>query len=428
MLFATEMWERFSFYTMQALLVLYATATLAEGGLEMGSSEAIALFGYYGAAVYACPLIGAYCADRYLGLQKSVVIGGALMAAGHFLMIFNQFPTFISALVLLAIGNGFFKPCITSLLGCLYDKRTEGRDAGYNIFYMGINVGALLAGLIGGWVQQTWGFHYAFAIAGFGMLIGQAIFVWGRHRFLEGHGIEPHGVDSSGAVLDQPLTTEEKQKVWAILLVCVALLLFFIGYWQYGGALTLYAENYTDRTVGGYEIPTAWFFSLNSFFIIVLCPFVSLLWARLARVVQVELDVKKILVGFSLTALSFWILWKGSEGVSPEVGKQSGPLLLVVYYLIITVGEYCIVPVIQAMISKIAPRRLLSRLMSLHLVAIGAAGILAGYLGGMIEDLDPFQIFRFICLLLTAFSALLFAGHWTIERLAGFRKKKLGTA
>ncbi|MCB1135990.1 MAG: peptide MFS transporter, partial [Chlamydiia bacterium] len=293
LLFMTEMWERFSFYTMQALLVLYATAALAEGGLAMNSAKAIALFGYYGAAVYIMPLLGAYFADRKIGLQRAVIIGGVLMAIGHFLMVFNQELTFYLALAFLAAGNGFFKPCITSLLGCLYDDQPQGKDSAYSIFYMGINVGALLAGIVGGALHVYYGFDYAFGTAGIGMCIGLATFLWGRKRYLGNVGLEPIVKHEEAATVS--LTSEEKRRIWGLMSVCLFMTAFFIGYWQYGGAMTLYAESYTDRMLGSFEVPTAWFFSLNPLFIILCCHIMGIVWSRLGTYISVCLGIRNIL-------------------------------------------------------------------------------------------------------------------------------------
>lgn len=418
MLFATEMWERFSFYTMQALLVLYATAAIHQGGLGLDTKSALALFGLYGAAVYILPILGACIADRWIGLQTAVVWGGALMAVGHFLMVFETYPTFLAALALLALGSGFFKPCITSILGLLYEKQPELRDSGYSIFYMGVNVGAFLAGIAGGYLQVYYGFSYAFGAAGIGMLIGQSVFMVGRKKYLGEVGFEPSAPSSLSR---EGLSSFEKRRVGVLIAVYAFVMTFFIAYWQYGGALMLYTETYTNRDFMGFEVPTAWFFSLNPLYVVLCCPIISLAWNRMAKQSEACLDLRKILVGFALSTLSFGILWAGSVGVDLDRGVQSGMGLLIVYYLIITIGEYCIVPVTYSLISKLAPQAYLSRLMGLFLVSIGISSMVASKMGESIADLPPSTVFAQIGWILAGFTLLLLFSFSFLERWGGLR-------
>lgn len=218
LLFLTEMWERFSFYTLRALLVLYMVAKTMDGGLGWSRKEAISLYGLYIGAAYVLPVIGGYLSDRFLGQQRSAMIGAALMALGHFCMAFNGLLFFYSALTLVAIGNGFFKPCLTSILGQLYDDSPESqRDSAYSLFYMGINIGGMLAGFAAGWLLTHYGFDAGFSVAGIGMVIGMGLFWSGKNRYLGEVGKYPQVKTEDHHTV--PLTSEEKSRLGVILVL-----------------------------------------------------------------------------------------------------------------------------------------------------------------------------------------------------------------
>ncbi len=278
----TEMWERFSFYTLRSLMVLYMTATVLDGGLGWTRSEALSLYGFYMGAAYLTPVFGGYFADRFLGQRQSTMIGAFLMAVGHFLMAFSGLWFFYAALTLVAIGNGFFKPCLTSILGEIYDDASESqRDSAYSLFYMGINIGAFAAGIIGGWVLQAWGYDVGFSVAGVGMLISLLLFWWGKNKYLGTAGLKPQVKMENDHV--KPLTSGELSRIGVIIFLFLMMILYFIAWEQMGGLVTLFIRDSVDRMAGGWQIPTPWLANIDPFMIIFLAPTLSFLWVWLGK-------------------------------------------------------------------------------------------------------------------------------------------------
>ncbi|MES2614528.1 MAG: oligopeptide:H+ symporter, partial [Bdellovibrionota bacterium] len=259
----TEMWERFSFYTMQFTLVLYATASIAKNGLGFSDSKAYQIVGIYGGLAYATPVLGGYIADKWLGRRNAIHLGGILMAMGHFILAFGGIYSFYFALIFLAFGCGLFKPNITSLVGNLYLKTDVKRDAGYNIFYAGINVGALLSGIVGGILNDKFGFYASFLAAGICMIIGVLNFKFSTDS------IKHIGTKLQNDALKNKLTpffqlsSQSRNGVYLFLILSFMNVIWQIAYCQWAGSLNILADRNTDRTVFGYTIPTLWFESLN---------------------------------------------------------------------------------------------------------------------------------------------------------------------
>jgi POT family proton-dependent oligopeptide transporter len=405
MLFMTEMWERFSFYAMRALLVLYMTSLVERGGLGWTNAQALQLYSYYLGFAYVTPILGGYLADRFIGQRRSVILGGVLMALGHLLMAINHLSAFYSALFLISLGNGFFKPNVTSILGSLYQGNDPRRDAGYAIFYMGINVGGVLAGISSGYLQEHYGFDYGFAVAAIGMLVGLYVFYSAQKKYL---GADlPISFESSSKD-NQVLTFEEKQRIGVIAVLSVSLVFFIAAFEQAGGLLNLFASQWADRQIGSYTIPAAFFQSLNPAFVVMLSPLFSWAWTSLDK--NNPFMSLKIALGLFLTACGFLLLWI----VTPqEIMLTSGychSLWLVPFYGLVTAGEICILPVIWSAVSKLAPRHYLSSLMSVTLFAVGVGGWTAGRLASYVDDIGPSMIFVLImsvCLLMSLLMILM---------------------
>ncbi|MBN4066863.1 peptide MFS transporter [Simkania negevensis] len=411
----TEMWERFSFYGMRALLVLYMIAQVGSGGLGWTYGEALSLYGTYLGVAWLTPLAGGVIADRWLGQRNSVLLGGVLMAVGLFTLAFGQqLAAFYIALTVLAIGVGFFKPCITVILGGLYKPGDARRDSGFSIFYMGINIGGFLASIICGWLQVTYGFRYGFLTAAIGMLLGLGIFLYG-FRYLGDAGKKPVAKKQER----RPLNAEEKQGIALVVLLCTFLIAFIIAYEQAGGLLSIYAQDYTNREFFGFEVPTAWFQALNPLMITMGAPIVSVIWMRLARKRRDLSVATKMGIGFLLTGVSFLFM----VGAAKELGfgAKSSLFWLVGFNVFSTFGELCIMPVLWSAVTKLSPKHLVSTLMAISLGAIGFGSKLAGLVGGYIEKLGPLQLFASITVAMFAFSIVMIMANKKLMALSGDR-------
>ena len=268
-LFATEMWERFSFYGMRAILVYYMMKQLM-----FSQGKASYIYGLYTGLVYFTPFFGGILADKFFGQKRMVVAGGLIMAVGHFFMVSEAM--FFPALLCIIIGNGALKPNISTQVGSLYAEHDPRRDRAFTIFYLGINVGAFLSPLICGTLGEMYGWHYGFGAAGVGMLIGLAIYLWGQ-KYLAPDEITKH---KEAKTEYAPLTPQEKKRIWALVALCALNIIFWIPYEQEGNTLSLWADDYTNRAILGgiWEIPASWFQSVNSAVIFFMTPVLCGLW------------------------------------------------------------------------------------------------------------------------------------------------------
>src|SRR5262245_25815306 len=398
-LFTTEMWERFSYYGMRALLVLYMVKyLLLPGNAEtvMGLATlrsalesifgplgvqpfASQIYGLYTGLVYLTPFFGGLIADRWLGQHRTIIIGASMMAAGHFLMAFE--PLFLFALTMLILGNGCFKPNMSAQVGILYRPGDPRRDRAYSIFYVGINVGAFLAPLVAGTLGQAVGWHYGFAAAGIGMTIALAIYLYA----LSTYALPPDELERAKAKgeYEKPLTRAEWRAVLALLLLFLPNCLFWATYEQQGNTIALWADDYTDRTIDLIvwrgEIPTTWFQSFNPFMIFAFTPFVVALWARQARRGREPTSVTKMALGCFGVALANLVMvgaaWQA--GGAPDATW----LWLLAYFAIITIGELYLSPVGLSLVSKVSPARLVSMMMGVWLGTSFVGNFLGGWLG-----------------------------------------------
>lgn len=414
-LFLTEMWERFSYYGMRAILVLYLTTELVSGGLGMDNKVALSIYGFYTGAVYFTPIIGGWLSDKYLGHRLSITLGGVTMALGNIALFMHQSQTFLYiGLLLLIIGNGFFKPNISTLLGELYLGNEERRDAGFTIFYMGINVGAFFAPLIIGYLSEdlfaktvdgvmTYGYRYGFLAAAIGMIIGQIIFTLLGNRYLGDIGKKPAATpatETNKVKTKEPLTRSEKQRTWVIIIITCLVVFFWAGFEQAGSSLTLYTKDFVDRTVGGWTVPVSWFQSLNPLFIVILAPFISMLWVKLASTKKGDIPVPTkmgfgmILLGFGYMVLLLAVFKTGNDAATME--QKANMMFIVVTFLLHTLGELFLSPVGLSLVSRIAPVKLASLLMGVWLASSGVANILAGQLAVFTQSLGYFEVFALI--------------------------------
>ena len=406
LLFGTELWERFSYYAMRAILVLYLTDKTINGGLGWTTEEALNLYGIYTGLVYFTPLIGGWIADNILGQRRSIIIGGTLMAIGQFTLALphsmidpNAVTVFYVGLTFLIIGNGLFKPNISTMVGDLYPAGDNRRDGAFTIFYMGINIGSLLAGVIAGTASAVYGWKAGFLCAGVGMLMSLLIQLFFAQRYLGDIGKVPAAVrdaanNASGK--KEPLTKIERDRLKVILVMSTFVIVFWAGFEQAGGLMNIYSQEYTNRMIGNFEVPAAWFQSLNPFFIILCAPLLAALWVKMGKS-EPNSPVKFALAMFSL-ALGFACMIGAALEQNGDMTVKTSMMWLVGAYFFHTIGELCLSPIGLSMVTKLAPLRLASLMMGAWFGANAIANYIAGVVGASIGQAGPLAIFSGIAI------------------------------
>jgi POT family proton-dependent oligopeptide transporter len=399
LLFTTEMWERMSYYGMRALLSLYL-ADKTRGGFGWNDEQTLALYGWYTGLVYLTPVAGGYLADRFIGQRRSVLIGGVLMMIGQFLLAVPGLSFLYAGLGMLIIGNGFFKPNISTMVGGLYRQGDPRRDSAFTIFYMGINLGAMLSSFVCGTIGEKVSWGAGFASAGVGMALGLVTFLSLANKLLGDVGKSPTQPASAasgpaGAIVNaedyKPLTSHEIQRIAVIVILSLFVIVFWAGFEQAGGLMNLYTERKVDRMVLGWEVPTTWFQAVNAIFIVGLgLPFAAM-WTGLGRRGKDPSSPTKMGLGLLLLALGF-VLMLGAVNQASAHGKASMGWLIGAY-LLHTMGELCLSPIGLSMVTKLAPKRYASLLMGIWFLSNAAANKLAGTIGGMASKLGEYAIF-----------------------------------
>ncbi len=427
LLFTVEMWERFSFYGLKAFLVLYITGAVAAGGLGWSEKTGGLIMGTYGGLVYLTPILGGFLADRYLGTHRAMLIGGWIIALGHFTLAVETTPTLFLGLLFIIIGTGFFKSTVSAAVGQLYAPGDNRRDAAFTIFYMGINLGAFAAPLVCDFLRVQYGWRYGFAAAGVGMLLGQVIYVALRRPLLGDIGAPPAPRPRGGAAAAPrvPLTSLERRRIAAILIVTFMVIFFWTAFEQASTSLTFFAQQRTDLTPPAWlawatpvaaepaaaetdhagaasppaaagpqaavrQIPVGWFQSINPLLIILLAPLFASMWTRLAASGREPSVGVKMGVGMLLAAGGYVVMIfaaQASEGGGSGGIIRVSPWWLVATYFLTTCGELCLSPVGLSMISRYAPAAFVSQLMGVWFCAIFIANFAAGALGGMVNEI-----------------------------------------
>ncbi|PGS53463.1 peptide MFS transporter [Bacillus sp. AFS041924] len=417
LLFATEAWERFSYYGMRALLVLYLTKSVIAGGLGFSESFALSLYGLFTGLVYFTPIIGGWLTDNYVAKRTAITIGGIIMALGNISLFgMNNTTGLYIGLTLIIIGNGFFKPNISTLVGELYEDNDPRRDAAFTIFYMGINVGAFVAPLVVGFLTDDlfavkdsagkimeYGYRYGFLAAAIGMIIGQIVFNVLSNKYLGDKGTKPNvkAMKENNSSVDKtiPLTKKEKQRTTVIVILAAFVVFFWAGFEQAGSSLTLYTDKFIDRSIGNFTVPTSWFQSINPLLIVLLAPIVSALWIKLSRSgknisipAKMAMGIMLLGVGFIFTILA--VMKTGSDPNS--ITLKANMLFMFMTYFFHTVGELVLSPVGLSAVSKYAPLKLASLLMGVWLSANFFANLLAGQLAALTSTLGMLEIYLYI--------------------------------
>ena len=437
-LFFTEMWERMSYYGMRALLVLFMVDSVNSGGLGFTDQTATAIYGLYTASVYLVTLPGGWIADRLLGAQKTIWYGGIIIMCGHFILAVPSFYSFFIGLVFVVLGTGLLKPNISAVIGELYAPGDPRRDAGFTIFYMGINIGAVIGPLVCSTLgeSEAFGWHYGFAAAGVGMLIGLIQFrissprlgqaglapsldpndpddrrkMAAGWRFIisaiiaiclgmglllsEVVSIDPQSVAEKAMIFITALagiyflylftlgglTIDEKKRLVVIIILFLASAMFWAGFEQAGSSLNLFAERYTDRLIGSFEIPAGWFQTLNPAFIVILAPLYSAMWIALAKRHLDPSTPAKFAIGLIILGLGFAIMIGAAQLVVR--GNQVLPTWLIFTYLFHTMGELALSPVGLSATTKLAPKRYVGQMMGIWFLGASLGSIIAGLIAG----------------------------------------------
>jgi len=423
-LFATEMWERFSYYGMRALLVLYMVKLLllpghADNVIGLGALRYLFesmsgplgvqpfsshIYGLYTGLVYLTPVFGGMLADRVLGQHRTILLGAAMMAIGHFMMAFE--PLFLIALTMLILGNGAFKPNMSAQVGGLYAHGDPRRDRAYSIFYVGINLGAFLAPLVCGTLGEELGWHYGFTAAGVGMTIALAIYLYAMPTLPPD---ELHKAMAAG-IENKPLDRNERRGILALIALFVPTSLFWATYEQQGNTIVLWTDDYTDRTINLIlwhgEIPITWFQAFNPFLIFVFTPFIVALWAWQAKRGREPSTVTKMSIGCLGVTLANLIMVAAAWQAA---GDEASWLWLLGYFVVITLGELYLSPIGLSLVSKVAPARMVSMLMGLWLATSFAGNFIAGWLGGFWSSMDKMTFFLMIASIALVASAVILA-------------------
>jgi POT family proton-dependent oligopeptide transporter len=473
-LFFTEMWERFSYYGMRAILVLYLTSlTNSENsGLGWTSDNALALYGWYTMLVYVMSIPGGIIADKWLGQKMSVLVGGILLVFGHGILVIEEMWAFYSGLGFIVLGVGMLKPNISTMVGGLYQEGDIRRDKGFTIFYIGINIGAFLSGLVVGTIGEIYGWHYGFGLAGIGMLLGLLVYIFGQKYLI--HVGNPNKIsknkdeasyrDLVKRLLISPLqlgiyitliltsiyfwisidgndgwaygllfifissvvammmmiykdlkTQVSKDRFIVILLSFLLIIVFWGAFEQAGGLMNIYANEKTDRLIMGLTVPATWFQSLNPFYIVIFGTIVASFWAKRKLKGKEASSIFKMAMGLIIMGLGF--VFMSFASIQFEAQGQSAMYWLVLAYLFHTIGELSTSPVALSFITKLAPLKYASLMMGAYFAATGLGNKVSGILGESASNFGELSVFTSITIFTVIFGLIVIFMLKPLKRL-----------
>lgn len=394
-LFLTNMWEQFSYYGMRTLLVYYMTKQLL-----LGQQWSSFVYGTYTACAYFTPIVGGVIADRLLGRRRAIMIGGSIMALGHFMMAFE--PLFYVALATIALGNGLFLPSLPSQIDSLYEAADPRRGWAYNVYYVGVNVGGFLAPLICGTLGETLGWHWGFGAAGLGMVSGLIIYSWGR-RYLPPEPVREPAKREKGRGFD-------RQMVAALAAVAIAVTIFRGAYEQVGNTIALWSDTGVDRSFGDVTIPMTWFQSLNSLFVMAFTPLLLIHWRRKAEKGLTDSAVRRMSKGALIVACAYAMI--GALSIQAGAGLV-GWTWLALFFVVLTVGELYILPTGLSLFARLAPPGYGATTVAAWFLAIFTGSMTAGLVGTFWSHMEPGPFFFLLAGIACAASLLL----WWMDRL-----------
>jgi len=413
-LFFTEMWERFSYYGMRAFLILYMVHVLGFDDKHAGS-----VYGTYTASAWAAAIFGGIIADRWLGQYKSVLIGGIIIALGHFTLAFHPLPFFYAGLAFIVVGTGLLKPNVSGIVGSLYDAKDARRDAGFSIFYMGINLGAALGPFVAGYLAQRVDWHLGFACAGVGMTLGLIQYVLGRRnlqpaidRLAEQRArarTEPV-VSAASAAPTAPtfggFTKVEWKRLAAMAVFFIFAAVFWGAYEQAGSTLNLFGDRYTRTSILGVSFPSSWFLTVQAIFVIVLAPAFAWLWIRLGK--HEPSTPAKFAFGLLMIGVSFLFLLLPANVIQDTPGVRVSPFWLIGCYFIQELGELSLSPVGLSVFTKLAPVKIVGMMLGVWFLADSVGNKVAGFAAGFISSAPLPQLFGVVAAVCLGASALAF--------------------
>jgi len=419
-LFFTELWERFSYYGMRALLVLFLISEVSgdNPGYGWTNEDALYLYGWYTMLVYVAGIPGGIIADRYLGQKKTVMLGGALLVIGHSILAIDNLTAFYTGLLFIILGVGGLKPNISTMVGGLYDKEDDRRDLGFKIFYMGINIGAFFSAIIIGGIGEVYGWHYGFGLAGIGMLLGQIVFMWGQ-KYLVGVGDFIGKIDNPNKnLINKSLTNIEKDRIKVLLLSFLIVVVFWGAFEQAGGLMNIYAFEKTNRIIESinFEVPATWFQSLNAGFIVLFAVLVGKFWSWWKSIGKESALLFQMAVGVIIMAVGFFFM--SAASIEFKENGSSAMYWLVLAYLFHTLGELCTSPTAMALITRLAPLKYASIMMGVYFACTGFGNKLAASLGEWAQTAGEFEIFTGIAISCSVFGFLVVLLLKPLKRLA----------
>ena len=423
-LFFTELWERFSYYGMRAILVLYLISNVNgdNPGFGWDESDAISLYGTYTMLVYVMSIAGGLIADKLWGQKRTVLIGGLLLCAGHGILAVDALWAFYAGLGLIILGVGGLKPNISTMVGGLYPQGDLRRYKGFTIFYIGINIGAFLSALIVGGIAEVYGWHYGFGLAGIGMLLGQAVFMWGQ-KFLSGVGEATKDLSpAEAAAKAKPLSNIEWDRMKVMGISFLLIIVFWGAFEQAGGLMNIYTAQKTDLSLSfsipfiGNAVPASWFQSVNAFFIITLGVPIASFWVWWKTRGKESSSIFKMAIGVIIMGVGF--LFMSAASIQFEAEGSSAMYWLILAYLFHTVGELCASPVALSYITKLAPLKYASLMMGAYFAATGLGNKVAGIVGEWSQSAGELEIFTGIAIFCSAIGLLVIALLKPLKRLA----------
>ena len=419
--FFTEMWERFSYYGMRALLILYMVGSTQQPGLGFGEKRAATIYGIYTMMVYLMGIPGGWVADKWLGHYRAVLVGGIIIALGHFSMAVPGLPFFYTGLGLIVIGTGLLKPNVSTMVGTLYSKDDKRRDSGFSIFYMGINLGAFIAPLICGALGQRVNWHIGFGAAGVGMTLGLIQYVMGRKYLVPRSEAKTAGTKTLEATAEvakdkTPFTGADWARISAVVILSLFALMFWAGFEQAGSSLNLFADRATRLSVFGMTYPSSWFQSVEPLFVIMFAPVFAVLWLRLGK--REPSSALKFAMSLIFLSLSFALIIPAAH-LFERTQNRVSPMWLVGLYFLQMVGELCISPVGLSLVTKLSPPRIVGLMMGVWFFATAMGNYVAGWVAGFLENRPFSDVFQVAFMSIAAVGILLLLMLKPIRRLMG---------
>jgi proton-dependent oligopeptide transporter, POT family len=422
-LFFTELWERFSYYGMRAFLMLYMVAPAAQGGLGFDVPHAGSVYGTYTGSAWLATIGGGIVADRLLGAYRSVLVGGIIIAAGHFTLAFHDLTFFYAGLTLIAIGTGLLKPNATTLLGTLYSEQDRRRDAGFSIFYAGINIGAFSGPIIAGALAERVDWHIGFACAGVGMTFGLIQYVLSRDRLRHASDRAAREraaatqTTDAGSRRSMGFSATEWKRMAVVFVFFLFATLFWAAYEQASSTLALFADRNTERNVFGWMVPASWFVSIQALFVILLAPVAAWVWVKLEQ--REPSTPAKFAIGLLFVGLSFILLLPAGSMAQSGADVKVSALWLVAAYFLQVIGELCLSPVGNSVVTKLAPPKVVGMMMGLWFLSIAAGNKLAGWVAGISATVPLTTLFGAVAGVTLGAAVVLFLILKPVRRLMG---------